>query len=224
MITKKILKKIFLLGLSILTFLLSNFFVNPSHGITNKYQTLIEQGFINGVKTPQEIGLDYLSQPPIEIAYDRELMNAIYEAREETSVLPENISVKFNLGTNYPIAINDDEYVDEHQYYDDEAIGYINLSGYAKTFDAPTLESMFSVEARNRGNLVVNSEAQEILITDARKNLLLAQRIPKMDLIVHSKRNNEVFILENVNANAVCRDALNGVLTGNLSRNYYTNF
>lgn len=215
----KIGKVLGLFGIAVIVFCLSIFLVKPSEATNAKYHDLISQGLINTVKTPQEIGLNYLSQPPVQLAYDSELLNSIYTAEEEVSTLPEDIPLKFDLGTNSPIRIGSlpDGGALNHSYY--EAIGYVDRLREYNTFTSPILSMMFTVEARNGGNLAITPEAQQILIADAKGTFIQALRIPVIDLVVSSKRTDQIFVLENVNANAVCRDALNSVLNHTLRRN-----
>jgi hypothetical protein len=215
----KFLKIFGFLAIAAIAFCLSILLVQPSDATSAKYDNLIAQGLVDAVKTPQELGLNYLSQQPVQLAYDNELLNSIYTAQEEVSVLPEDIPLKFDLGTNSPIEIGalPDGGALNHNYY--EAVGYLDRSGKGKTFNSSLLKYMFTVEARNGGSLAITPEAQQILIADASGTFLQALRIPVFDLVVHSKRTNQNFVLENVNANAVCRDALNATLNRELKKN-----
>jgi cytochrome c peroxidase len=50
-----------------IAFCLSILLVQPSDAITANYDNLIDQGLVDAVKTPQELGLNYLSQQPVQL-------------------------------------------------------------------------------------------------------------------------------------------------------------
>jgi len=216
---KKLLGSSLIVGIALLVFSLSVLFSQPLNATSGKYQSLIDQGFIDGVKTPHDLGLDYLQQEPVQLA-DSSLLNSIYQAEEAVAVLPEDIPLRFDLGTNYPVRIGqlqDGEELKTRTCYD--AVGYVNRSGAGEKFVSPFLRSMFAIEARNGGNLAITPEAQHILVADASRKFWQARRIPRIDLIVHCKQTNRIFVVRNANANAVCRDAVNSVLNRTLEQN-----
>jgi len=213
-------KKIFLVIIAGLALSLSVLLAQPSDATGAKYQTLIDRGLVNGVRTPQELGLAYLQQEPVQLIADNSILNSIYQAEETVAILPEDIPLRFDLGTNYPIRtrqLQDGGELTTKTGYD--AVGYVDRSGNTKSFNAPILRAMFAVEARNGGNLAMTPKAQHILVADASSRFWQASRIPTIDLIVHSKQANQLFILRNANANAVCRDAVNSVLNQTLQHN-----
>ncbi|MEK0191229.1 MAG: hypothetical protein EA000_13175 [Oscillatoriales cyanobacterium] len=213
-------KKIFLVIIAGLALLLSVLLAQPSDATGAKYQTLIDRGLVNGVRTPQELGLAYLQQEAVQLIADNSILNSIYLAEERVAILPEDIPLRFDLGTNYPIRtrqLQDGGELTTKTGYD--AVGYVDRSGNTKSFNAPILRAMFAVEARNGGNLAMTPKAQHILVADASRRFWQASRIPTIDLIVHSKQANQLFVLRNANANAVCRDAVNSVLNRTLQQN-----
>lgn len=219
MIKLKPFRSLLIWGIALLVFSLSVLFSQPLNATTGRYQSLIEQGLVDGVKTPHDLALDYLQQEPVQLA-DSSVINSIYQAEEAVAVLPEDIPLRFDLGTNYPIKIGqlqDGEELKTRNFYD--AVGYVDRSGNTKSFNAPILRAMFAVEARNGGNLAMTPKAQHILVADASRRFWQASRIPTIDLIVHSKQANQLFVLRNANANAVCRDAVNSVLNQTLQQN-----
>jgi len=190
----------------------------PSQATLPNYQHLIEQGIIQAVREPHELGLDYLQQQPVEIA-DESVLSAIYQAEQEISVLPEDILLRFDLGTNSPVRIGrlpDGDALASRA--DLEALGFVDSSGNPRSFTPTVLRRMFAIEGRNGGDLAITPEAQEILVSDASRKFLQATRTPTLNLVVRQKRTHEVDVLLNVNANAVCRDALNSILNQTLSR------
>lgn len=213
-------KKIFLVIIAGLALSLSVLLAQPSDATGAKYQTLIDRGLVNGVRTPQELGLAYLQQEPVQLIADNSILNSIYQAEETVAILPEDIPLRFDLGTNYPIRtrqLQDGGELTTKTGYD--AVGYVDRSGNTKSFNAPILRAMFAVEARNGGNLAMTPKAQHILVADASRRFWQASRIPTIDLIVHSKQANQLFVLRNANANAVCRDAVNSVINRTLQQN-----
>ncbi|WP_341735349.1 hypothetical protein [Microcoleus sp. CAWBG640] len=213
-------KNIFLVIIAGLALSLSVVLAQPSDATGAKYQTLIDRGLVNGVRTPQELGLAYLQQEPVQLIADNSILNSIYLAEETVAILPEDIPLRFDLGTNYPIRtrqLQDGGELTTKTGYD--AVGYVDRSENVKSFNAPVLRAMFAVEARNGGNLAMTPKAQHILVADASRRFWQASRIPTIDLIVHSKQANQLFVLRNANANAVCRDAVNSVLNRTLQQN-----
>jgi len=213
-------RSLLILGIALLVFSLTILFSQPLNATTGRYQSLIEQGLVDGVKTPHDLGLDYLQQEPVQLA-DSSILNSIYQAEEAVAVLPEDIPLRFDLGTNYPIRIGqlqDGEELKTQNLCD--AVGYIDRrSGAGEKFVSPVLRAMFTIEALNGGNLAITPEAQYILVADANRKFLQARRIPTIDLLVHCKQINRIFVVRNANANAVCRDALNSVLNRTLKQN-----
>ncbi|MGK7875997.1 MAG: hypothetical protein AB4426_22675 [Xenococcaceae cyanobacterium] len=209
-----------MLGLVIIAFSLSVLLAQPSDARSVQYQRLIEQGIIDAVITPHELGLDYLEHEPVELAADSGLLSAIYEAEQEVSIMPEDIPLQFPGGTNSPIRIG--------QIPDDTGtpgaasrvmfIGFVGRDGQARSFTPNQLGSMFNTEYNNGGNLTVNADSQDILLADASGTFLQARRIPVIDLIVRNPRNGRRYVVRRVNANAVCRDAINGVHNRTLRR------
>ncbi|WP_341735348.1 hypothetical protein [Microcoleus sp. CAWBG640] len=207
-----------LLGLIITAFSLSVFLAQPSDATMTKYQKLIELGIVDAVVTPQEIALDYLQQEPIELSANPELLNAIKQAEESVSVMPENIALEIDGGTNSPIGIG--------QIPDDTGTpsdarnvvfeGIVSQDGQPRNLTPGNISPMFNTERNNGGNLPRIASAEQILLADASGTFLQAKRIPVLDLIV--RRNNRRYVVPNVNANAVCRDALNAVFNGKLRR------
>ncbi|MEG4271999.1 MULTISPECIES: hypothetical protein [unclassified Microcoleus] len=213
-------KKNFIVIIAGLALSLSVLLAQPSDATGAKYQTLIDRGLVNGVRTPQELGLAYLQQEPVQLIADNSILNSIYQAEETVAILPEDIPLRFDLGTNYPIRtrqLQDGGELTTKTGYD--AVGYVDRSENVKSFNAPVLRAMFAVEARNGGNLAMTPKAQHILVADASRRFWQASRIPTIDLIVHSKQANQLFVLRNANANAVCRDAVNSVLNRTLHQN-----
>ncbi|MGL5061513.1 MAG: hypothetical protein ACRC62_16180 [Microcoleus sp.] len=209
-----------LLGMVITAFSLSVFLAQPSDATMTKYQKLIELGIVDAVVTPQEIALDYLQQEPIELSANPELLNAIKQAEESMAVMPENLALEIDGGTNSPIGIG--------QIPDDTGTppaatnvvieGFVAQDGQPRNFNSDNISPMFNTERNNGGNLPRIASAEQILLADASGTFLQAKRIPVLDLMVRDSRNNRRYVVRNVNANAVCRDALNAVLKGKLRR------
>ncbi len=214
-------KNLGILAITVIAFVTSIIFAHsPTEARTSQYQELIEQGVIAGIVEPEELGLSYLRREPVELAADSSLIEPIYVAERDLSVMPEDIPLLFPGGSNSPIAMG--------QIPDDTGtpgaatgvpyVGFINKNGQANNFTPGVLEPMFNDERRNGGNLTFNSETQNILVADASGSFLQARRIPVLDLIVINPRDGRPYVIRRVNANAVCRDGVNSVHNGTLRR------
>ncbi len=205
--------------LSGLAMLFSILVVNPSIAV-NQFSGLQNQhifGSIDELKNPEELGLDYLLKEPIRIS-DSSLLNAIHQAEKDISVMPEDIPLAFDLGTNYPIKIgqlDDNKELTERTDY--KAVGYVGTSGRGHTFASPFLRNMFQVESQNNGNLVITSESQSILMADTSGSFLQARRMKFISLIIYDQQVNKLYRIR-ANPNAVCRDALNSILNQTFGR------
>lgn len=176
---------------------------------------MLKLDLIDQVRSPQDLGLDYLTQPQEQLMAN--LIDSIRYAEEEATQMTDNIEVAFDLGTNDPIrtgALRDQGQLATRTGY--EAIGLINHDGIPEPFTPYLLASMFNFEANNGGELVKTPEAEHNLIADARGIFVQAHRMPFFPLIVHEKFTDLVYLVPGVNPNAVCRDALNGVLNRTL--------
>ena len=215
----KLSKQLGLMFIAVLAITLTIILNKPVDARVNNYQTLIDQGWIDGIKTPAELGIDYLSPSTMELA-DNSLIEAIYEAEKEVSLMPEDVPLMFDLGTNHPISVgrlNDDYQLTRTEY---EAIGYVNRqTGHGESFRNIEFRTMFVTEARNGGDLAITPEAKHILVADAQGFLSQRMRVIFIDLIVHDKVTGEIFVIPDANPNAVCRDALNSVLNGTVKVN-----
>ena len=176
-------------------------------------------GIVDRVVTPEEINLDYLQQETVNISQNEELMNAIVQAEESMTVIPEDIELEFPLGTNDPIEIgqipNDKGTPDAANRT--QAIGFVDRNEKAMSFYSTLLRNMFEEEGNNGGYLKSTTKLQKILVADANGSFLQARRIPVIDLIVRTPRGR-IFLVPRVNANALCRDALNSVFNQTLRR------
>ena len=211
--------KIGLVVIGILSFSLSIFLTRPSNATIGNYQRLIDEGIVDAVATPHELGLDYLEQEAIELSADPGPMDRILRATEELAQMPENIPLAFPLGTN-PIAIGrmpNDAGSPQH-VSKTECIGYVDRQGQAKSFTPADGIIMLQTKYRNNGNLVMTPDAQHILLADASGSFLQARRIPVFNLIVRNRRTGQRFLVPRVNANSVCRDLIHAVLTGSIRR------
>jgi hypothetical protein len=151
------------------------------------------------------------------------LLNSYHQAIEMLSVMPEDIPVEFPLGTNSSIRTgqipNDTGTPAEANNL--IAQGFVDWNGQPHSFTSTNLVTMFSAAIQNGGNLPrinMTPETQENLLADAQGVFFQAKRIPVLDLIVRNVRTNRRYVVCNVNANVVERDALNAVLTRTLRR------
>ncbi|MEG4271998.1 MULTISPECIES: hypothetical protein [unclassified Microcoleus] len=150
-----------------------------------------------------------------------DILENYHKAIEALSVMPQDMSVEFPIGINSPIPsgqISDDtgkpgEIRDSEIY----AIGFVSNDGKPQKFTPTNLTVMFETIRNNGGTLPpidMTPKAQENLLADAKGR----KRIPVFDLIVRKTTSNRKYVVRNVNANSVDRDALNAVLNGTLRR------
>lgn len=224
MINIKLLRKLGLLMLVVVALALPVLLSQPSDATSASFQRLIDLGIIDGIRTPQELGLDYLQQEPVQLSSTEQLMASIQRAEQSVSQVDNAIPLKFQLDDNEgPVRIPDmqGELPPEISGSNgpNEAIGFADSSGQPRPLTSPDLGGMFETEAGNNGNLALTPSSQTILVADASRSFFQAKRVPYFNLIVHNKPTNRVYLVRKVNANAVCRDALNAVLKGRLARN-----
>ena len=211
-----------ILALAVVAVLMSVLLNGPSTATMFRNQQMLELGAIDGIRTPAELGLDYLGEEPIDLLADAELINAIRRAAQDVSVRPEDMSYRVPLGTNRPVAIGriptDTGSPPEVMRNPCEAVGFMGPDGRQRAITTADLAVMFETEANNEGMLVMTPEAEEILVSDASGMLVQTRRIPTFDLFVRNMRTNQIFLVPRVNANAFCRDALNAVFNRTLRR------
>lgn len=208
--------------LGIAVFFAAIFFHQPVDAATQAYRQMAKLGLVDAIVTPQEIGLDYLAQPPIELAASGELMQSIQNVHETASRMPEDLAIAVDFCTNSPVRIgNAPKQCNSSQGTNYQAVGYINSQGKPKNITAGDVTEMAEIEYRNDGNLtaeMVTSSAQNILLADASGSFLQARRIPTFNLIIRHKRTGRQQIVRQVNANAFCRDVLNSFLNRKVRR------
>lgn len=224
-------KSVVVLILAVIGFSFSIFLAHPSNAASSasdRYRGLLELGLIDGIRTPQERGLDYLQQEPVQLAEDAGLMSSIRTAINRAGYLPENTPLKFRVGTNRPIRIGqtspNDNGTQARRPNNDRAIGYVTSNGQPKPLTRRDLVSpsgMFPVELRNGGQIRATSQVPQILVADARGSFFQAQRQPLIDLIVEDPTDGNIYLLPSVYVNAFCRDALNAVLNDEVELNNY---
>ncbi|MGK7875998.1 MAG: hypothetical protein AB4426_22680 [Xenococcaceae cyanobacterium] len=199
-----------LLVLALLTFALTVFLSQPSDATSTRNQRQINLGSIDEVRTPEELGLDSLEQKQVELA-DNSIIQAIYQAEEQLAIMPEDIPLRFDLGTNSPIRIGwlpDQGQLARTGY---EALGYVDISGLRQAFSPVALMNLFA-KARTAFR-----EGRIPAIND----ILQSRRIPAINLIARDQQTDRTFLISEVNLYAVCRDAVNAVLNQTLRENNY---
>jgi len=110
------------------------------------------------------------------------------------SMLPRDATVEFPVGIN-----NSTRSVNR------VAIGYVDRDGNPQLMKVSDLLAMSSAARNNGGTLDTTSERQA--------------RRATLNLVVFNPQNNQRYVVPNVRANAVNRDAINAVLSGNLRIN-----
>jgi hypothetical protein len=202
---------------------LSQWFSELPSQATSKSENYLSTEKISELKNLDSLGLAYLQDPSTSLLASSSLMDSIGQAEEAVSVMPEDMPVRFPLGTNSPIRMGrlgneEDEngrIVTRTRF---EAVGFINNDGEATNFTPMLLDKMFAIEKANDGQIVSNPDAEHLLIADASGSFSQARRIPRLDLILRDRRRNEVRRINRVSANSICRDGLNAVLNRQLRR------
>lgn len=155
----------------------------------------------------------------------RELLDYCYQAENVVVLIPEDIPLEFKAGTNAPVhigALPDDTGIPSEA---NNLIiqGFVDQNGQPHNFTSVQLSGIFSKCRANTGNIGVlrinmKPEVQENLLADSQGIFVQAKRIHVIDLIVRDFRTNQKYVVRNVSANSVMRDALNAVLTRTLRR------
>jgi len=222
---KKLLswKSLALLLLAVMGISVSIFLAQPSQAKSANYQRMIELGFIDEVKSPEELGLDYLQQKPPELIAG--LVDNIRYTRDlaETQ-MTDNIAYAIPLGTDEPFAArqlrNDDgETIGQVENNRGrtlsarnlDAVGTLNPSGQSEPITRRDAVQMFTQEANNGGSFDANAGSRQTIIADASGSFLQARRIAIIDLIVRDRRNSRQYLVPNIRVDTFCRDALNSV-------------
>ena len=205
-------KTLALAVLAVLTLSFCFFIARPSTATNPTYQRMIELGFIDEVKSPAELGLDYLQQRPPELTAGL-VENIRYVRDRAATQMTDNIAYAIPLATNEPFAAgqlrNDDGgTLNAHNL---EGVGSVSTSGRPEAVTRRDLVNMFTAEANNGGTFASDLNSKETLLADASGSFLQTREIPVIDLIVRNKRNNRYYILPNIRVDSFCRDALNSV-------------
>ena len=216
----KLLKLLVLLVIGIILLSLLAVFIQPSDATRKRYEEMIETGFIDEVKTPEGLGLDYLHHRPHQLTAG--LVEAIRGLRDEVgSQLSDDIAVIIPLGTDGPFGVgalrNDDNYGGRNVGYFEE-IGYVDESGQPLPVTGGDLVDMFGTEANNGGSFDA-LKTREMFVTDASGSFLQARRVAVIDLICRNRQTDRYYLLPNVRVDSFCRDALNSVSERTWSRN-----
>lgn len=183
----------------------------PSNATNNKYEQMIELGFIDEVKTPEELGLDYLHRRPPELTAG--LVDSIRrEADSARTQMTDNIQVAIPLNTNNPFAngsLPGDNNYDARNVSNYEGEGYVE-AGRPQPFTGTDAVGMITAEANNGGSFGILNP-REMRVADASGSFLQARSVAVIDLIVRNKNNGRYYLLPNVRVDSFCRDTLNAV-------------
>lgn len=208
----KLLKILVLLVIGIILLSLLPIFIQPSDATRKRYEEMIEIGFIDEVKTPEELGLDYLHHRPPQLTSG--LVDQIRDVRDEAeSKLSDDIAVIIPLGTDGPFGIG--ELPDDNDYGGRnvgvfEEVGYVDSSGQPEPVTGGDVVEMMTAEANNGGSFDA-LKTREMLVTDASGLFWQARRVSVIDLICRNRQTGRYYLLPNVRVDSFCRDALNSV-------------
>jgi len=223
---KKLLswKSLALVLLTVTGISVSIFLAQPSQAKSANYQRMIELGFIDEVKSPEELGLGYLRQKPPELIAG--LVDQIrYTSDLAETQMTDNIAYAIPLGSNAPFAAGQlpDDDGGTLNAVNLEAVGNLTRSGQPEPILGRDAINMFDQEAANGGRFSANADSEQTIVADASGSFFQARRIAIVDLIVRNKRNNRYYLLPNIRVDTFCRDALNSVRNRSYRR-YNGNF
>jgi hypothetical protein len=175
---------------------------------------LSELNNLNGLE------VEYLPEKTSFMIADSELMdNSITAAEEAVAVMPEDLPVKFPLGTNSRIRITQVDSEGQKTILNKvEAVAFINNDGETTNFTPMWMGKMFAVEKANNGKIVVNADSEELSITDASGDYNQSRRVPNMNIVVRDRVSDRKFVLKHLSANGICQDALFAVVNHKLRR------
>lgn len=199
----------------------SIFLTQPSNATQANYERMIELGLIDEVKTPEELGLDYLHRRPPQLAAS--LVDSIRQVRDDAETqMTDDIQVAILLGEDSPFDVgelrNDNDYSGRNVNVFEET-GYVDSSGQPQPVTGRDVVDMFTQEANNGGSFDSALKTREILVADASSSFLQARRLSVIDLIVRNRNNNRYYLLPNIRVDSFCRDALNAVSNRTWRRN-----
>ncbi len=216
MLNIKLLRNLGLFVLAICTVSLSIFFAHPSDARSAQYQSMINLGLIDAVKTPHDLGLDYLQRTPPQLTAS--LMDAIGEARgtvQSTDNLNRKIPLPSPANARVPTGVLPTTSGETHRY---QAVAAVNRSsGRPEPIDNRGLDQMFAAEQANGGSYnnrraSGSSSEQFSLVADTSGSFIQARKRLTIDLILDDTRTGERFLAPDINIDAFCRDGLNAVL------------
>jgi len=210
---KKLLswKSLALLLLAVLGISLAIFLAQPSQATSTNDQRMIELSFIDEVKSPEELGLDYLRQKPPELIAD--LVHQIRYTRDlAITQMTDNIAYAIPLGSNTPFAVGElaDDDGGTMSASNLEMVGTFR-SGKPEPFLGRDAINMFDAGIPNGGRFSTNADSRQTIVADASGSLIQARRIAIVDLIVRDMDDGKYYLLPNIRAASFCRDALNSI-------------
>ena len=186
----KKIKSIQSLWLAVLVFVsacLIIFLAQPLDAKTTYSDRMIELGLIDGVKTPQELHLDYLQETPPQL--DVAIMESVRLADAEAAQLPEYGLVGIPLGSSGPVAVTSETPTlrfAQNQPGRFVAIASGNRStGTINPITVNNVRDMFAIEKRVGGfGGLSQAKPEEQIIADASGNFLQARRVYISDILV----------------------------------------
>ncbi len=180
---------------------------------------MLDLGLIDGIKTPEELGLHYL-QESTEPILASGMLDAIRRVPQELAqdFFNGNEPVAVDLGTSSPIDFGQLRDGGQLASTDYAGVGYVNASGKPQPITPNEISDMATTEANSGGTITSAPEAQTILVADTSGTFAQGRRVPVIDLIAYNRRNGHLYLVPNVNINALCRDAVNGALRGTIRR------
>ena len=129
-------------------------------------------------------------------------LQLVEKAKQIIGKLPPKASLSFPIGTNSPIRIGQAKNSASHYH----AIGFINPKGKSRPILSTDLIAMFDRELAGGTQASIEDKANP-------KKQVLA-----VNLIVRETRTKRIYLVKNINFEAVTRDAINASLNQQVSK------
>ncbi|MCC3436920.1 hypothetical protein [Microcoleus sp. PH2017_05_CCC_O_A] len=216
-------RSLLLAALTFISISLFAFLAHPSDATSTVNRMMIDTSLISVVRTPQELeemGFGYLQR--IQPQLTASLIDNIKTAERTVAQLPERPAMRIPVAGRGPIRSGVLQGDNGGPRVPPERYNYVGSrnpsSARAENITPPSLRGMFAQEARNDGtlngqNLSRAIQESKTLVADARGYFLQAQSISTFDMYVEDTETKQIELWPDIAADAVCRDALNAVLT-----------
>ncbi len=173
--------------------------------------TQLDNGQISRGQTPNEIGQERYQQ-------------LVSTARRKIANLPANVPLRFTIGVNYPVRLEEANPNTSQSQWD--VIGWVNQNQEANPLTSSDVLEMFDLqpETLNPNSPTVQPETQTSPNAPPNQTDNIPpppSEISVLDLIARNRQNGQFYLLPNVTYISVFRDALNATLNNELKVNTF---